>query len=254
PNYQYLHLFFMNKDCSSADTFVCLTPNGTLQFKASEFDPLTTGYLIAVAVDEQGRPTQNNSFIGSAFVRDDQAGVIDSYGAESFWKYSSGAAPANADGSATIYFDGVNYDQVPIQFSTPLQDPTRATQKLVLASLAGDLGTKLNATSQNLTGALYRDDETLASFTNALGSGCLIERSVTSSNFRVAPGTLAGFLKDRYGYLKFNLTSPAVGLIQNKQGAPAQYPNNRFAGIRSLHKTAVISSSLKLPIFHPFCQ
>ncbi|HYE72223.1 MAG TPA: hypothetical protein VEF04_02790, partial [Blastocatellia bacterium] len=191
PNYQYLHLFFMNKDCSPADTFVCLTPNGTLQFKASEFDPLTTGYLIAVAVDEQGRPTQNNSFIGSAFVRNDQNSIIDSYGAESFWKYSSGAVAAGSDGSATIYFDGINYDQVPIQFSTPLQDPSRSEQKLILATLAGDLGTKLNSAAQNLTGAVYRDDEALASFTNALGSGCLIERAVTSSNFRIAPGSLA---------------------------------------------------------------
>ncbi|HYE73540.1 MAG TPA: hypothetical protein VEF04_09415, partial [Blastocatellia bacterium] len=253
PNYQYLHLFFMNKDCSPADTFVCLTPNGTLQFKASEFDPLTTGYLIAVAVDEQGRPTQNNNFIGAAFVRDDVNGISDSYGAEAFWKYSPGSLTIDASGNSSLYFDGLDYDAVPIQLSTPLQDPTRAEQTLIIASLRGDLGTKLDSTSQAETGAIYRDDEALASFTNALSSGCLLQRAVTSQNFRLVPGSLAGFLKDRHGYMKFNLTTPAVGLVLSKQGVAGQ-PQNRFSGIRTLHKTQLTTSSLRLPVFPPFCQ
>jgi hypothetical protein len=102
PNYAFLHFFFINgANCSPADTFVCLTPNGSVQLKASDYDPALTGYLIAVAVDSQGRPTQNNCFIGSAFVRDDANGVVDSYGAEAFWKFTPGSLTAPAGGRFT---------------------------------------------------------------------------------------------------------------------------------------------------------
>src|SRR4051812_45299126 len=33
-----VHLFFLDKSCSQADTYVCLTPNASVALKASEFD------------------------------------------------------------------------------------------------------------------------------------------------------------------------------------------------------------------------
>jgi hypothetical protein len=251
PNHQYLHLFFM-KDCSPADTFVCLTPNGSLQFRASEFDPLTTGYLIAVAVDERGVPVRNNSFVGSAFVRDDVNGVIDSYGAEAFAKLNPDPAPV-AGGVATLAFDAVGYEAAPVQFAAQVQDPARSDQTIVLASVSGDLGERLAATAQSGPGALYKDDERLASFAPALGEACFISRAVTGQNFRVVPGPLNNFLKDGFGYLRFGLTSPAVGLILSRQGGEGE-AKNRFSGIRALHVTATTGATLTLPVFPPACQ
>lgn len=255
PNYQYLHLFFVGSNCSPADTFACLTPGESLQFKASEYDPLTTGYLIAVAVNAEGVPIQNNSFIGSAFVRDDTKGVIDSYGAQAFAKLLDdrvGPAPI-IGGAAVLQFDGVSYEGAPIQFSAQIQDLTKSDQTLILASVSGDLGTKLNATAQSGTGAIYKDDERVASFSTALGESCFIVRAVSATNFRVVPGPLTTFLKDRYGYLRFNLTGPAVGLMFTRQGA-AGSAQNRWAGIRTLHAMATVSAELRLPIFPPACQ
>jgi uncharacterized repeat protein (TIGR01451 family) len=251
PAYQFLHLFFVNASCSPADTFVCLTPGGSLQIRASEYDPLTTGYLIAVAVDEQGRPVQNNSFIGSAFVRDDVNGVIDSYGAGGFWKLAPGAAPVSG-GNATVSLDGAMYEAAPRQFSAQVQDPNLSDQTVVLASVSGDLGTGLAATAQAGVGALYRDDEALASFQPSLGGGCLIRRAVNNANFRVVPGPLTSFLKDRHGYLKFNASVPAVGLLLSRQAQPGA-AKNRFAGIRPLHATAAAPATLTLPVLPPFC-
>jgi hypothetical protein len=252
PNFQFLHLFFVNASCSPADTFACLTPGGSLQILASNYDPLTTGYLIAVAVDEQGRPTENNNFIGSAFVRDDVNGVIDSYGAEAFWKLTPGAVTPGAGGSAALLFDGVNYEAVGVQFAVQIQDPNRSKQTVVLASMSGDLGTMLNATGQSAVGTLYRADEAPASFQPSLGSGCLLLRAVTNQNFRVVPGPLTNFLKDRYGYLRFNVTTPSVGLLLTRQGA-ANQAQRRFAGIHDLHQTAANAATLLLPVFPPFC-
>jgi hypothetical protein len=243
PNYSFLHLFFINgQNCSPADTFVCLTPNGSIQIKASDYDPTLTGYLIAVAVDSQGRPTQNNCFIGSAFVRDDANGVIDSYGAEAFWKYSPGSVSAAVGSSAAINLSGADYDLAPVQFSAQVQDPAVADEFIVLASVNGNLGTALGATSQTGAGVLYRADESPASFQPQIGAGCFSVTAVDKSKIRVVPGNLDTFLKDSYGYLKFI----------SKQG-PANQGINRFSGIRTLHKTAVGTATLLAPCFPPFC-
>jgi hypothetical protein len=252
PNYSFLHLFFINgANCSPADTFVCLTPNGSIQIKASDYDPTVTGYLVAVAVDAQGRPTQNNCFIGAAFVRDDQGGVIGSYGAEAFWKHQPGSLAAGATGSAAILLGG-DYDAAPVQFSAQVQDPALADEVIVLASLSGDLGTALNSTQQSGVGVLYRADEAPASFQPQLQNRCLSVTAIESSAIRVVPGNLATFLKDSYGYLKFNVTNPAVGLLVSRQGAAGQAAN-RFSGIRTLHKTQVGAGVLLAPCFPPFC-
>jgi hypothetical protein len=66
------------------------------------------------------------------------------------------------------------------------------------------------------------------------------------------PGTLDTFLKDSYGYLKFNVSSPAVGLLISRQG-PANQALNRWSGIRTLHKTQVGAATLTAPCFPPFC-
>jgi FlaG/FlaF family flagellin (archaellin) len=252
PNYSFLHLFFINgANCSPADTFVCLTPSGSIQIKASDYDPTVTGYLIAVAVDANGAPTQNNCFIGSAFVRDDDAGIIDSYGAEAFWKLTPGAAPVSG-GIATINLNGVDYDAAPIQFSVQVQDLTIADESIILASLSGDLGTQLGSTLQVGPGVLYRADETPASFQPQIGSGCFSVTAVDKSKIRVVPGTLDTFLKNSYGYLKFQVSAPAVGLLLSRQ-APANQAANRWSGIRTLHKTQVGSATLTARCFPPFC-
>jgi hypothetical protein len=78
-----VHLFFIDgTSCQQADFFLCLTPNGSFSFKASEYDGETMGWLLAVAVDAQGRPVQYNGLIGNAFVRD--GAYVGNYGAESF--------------------------------------------------------------------------------------------------------------------------------------------------------------------------
>src|SRR6188768_1026448 len=53
----FVHLFFVEgATCSVSDRYICLTANQTATFLASEQDPGTTGYLIAIATDGQGLP------------------------------------------------------------------------------------------------------------------------------------------------------------------------------------------------------
>ena len=44
------------KSCAQADMFICLTPNASQAFKASELDPDNTGYIIAMVVNNDGLP------------------------------------------------------------------------------------------------------------------------------------------------------------------------------------------------------
>ncbi len=56
-----IHVFFVDSQtCNIADSFLCLTRNQTTTFAASDLDPNVTGYIIAIAVDSQGRPVSFN--------------------------------------------------------------------------------------------------------------------------------------------------------------------------------------------------
>src|SRR2546428_187252 len=46
----FVHLFFVDgSNCGVADAFLCLTPNQTTSFFASDIDPGVMGYILAMA-------------------------------------------------------------------------------------------------------------------------------------------------------------------------------------------------------------
>src|SRR5262249_24375802 len=66
----FVHLFFVADNCAVSDAFICLTPNQTSVFLASDLDPGTTGHMIAVAIDQQtGCPVNFNFLIGDEYVK-----------------------------------------------------------------------------------------------------------------------------------------------------------------------------------------
>src|SRR4030095_14857433 len=66
-----VHLFFVDgATCSIADSLVCLTANQTASFLASDIDPGTTGYIVAVASDRvTGCPVDLNYLIGDTYAK-----------------------------------------------------------------------------------------------------------------------------------------------------------------------------------------
>ncbi len=65
-----VHLFFVDgSSCSVADSFVCLTPNQTATFLASDVDPGVVGYILAVASNLDGDPVAFDHLIGDEFVK-----------------------------------------------------------------------------------------------------------------------------------------------------------------------------------------
>ncbi len=116
-----VRLFFVNgQDCLTFDVAVCLSAQQTTSFRMSEYDPGTTGYVVAVAIDNDGKPTQFNWLIGNAQIRQISPINSQSYdtslSATAVFKRSS-AAISVTNGKAEMAFDDAMYDSLPSQIA-----------------------------------------------------------------------------------------------------------------------------------------
>ncbi len=241
-----VHLFFIDgASCQQADQFLCLTPNASFSFKASEYDPDATGWLLAVAVDAQGRPIQYNGLIGNAFVND--GSYVDNYGAEAFWARSPLVATLNND-TATLFFDNQSYDAVPNQFAIELQSPVDAAgQRVVTVGLQGDLTTsKLTGAAQIGTGQVINGNEKpFGSFSAWLLGSCQANATILTTSPRVPNGMHGMIPSGQVGTMKLNIGA-GVGLLLTPRTAT-------WKGIRTLHKTALTTTTLTIPVVIPVC-
>ena len=189
---------------------------------------------------------RNNVLIGNAFVNTPQ--FADNYGAESFWANAPSAGLYTQSGNtATLYFDHVGYDAVPKQFAVEIQSPLDAAgQQVITASLSGDLTTSsLSGAAQIGTGQAFNEKEVFGSFNAWLTGTCQARGTVSTASPRV-PNGLGNLIKTgQAGSLKFNVGA-AVGLLLTPRTAT-------WKGIRSLHKTQTVATTLTIPIFVPVC-
>ena len=241
----FVHLFFIDgTSCQQVDYSICLTPNGSFSSKASEVDSETTGWLLAVAVDAQGRPAPYNGLLGNAFVED--GAYQDNYSATAFRALS--AQPATSNGNtATLFFDGTNYDAVPSQFVTEMQSPLDAPgQRLITVGLRGDLTKgELTGAAQQGIGFAYNAQERGASFSRLLTGSCFADATLTPINPRI-PGTFGSLVgKGNSGHLRFSIDA-GVGLLMTPTTA-------QWSGIRTLHQTSLTTSSITIPLIAPQC-
>lgn len=233
-----VHLFFLEKGCSQADTFVCLTPNASIAMKASEFDPDQLGWLLAVAVDGRGNPTNPNSLIGNAFVADGD--YVGNYGAEA-WRDIK-VAPSQDGITASFAI------AAPTALAVELQSPIDAVgQKLVTVGLSGNVSTgTLTGSFQSGTGVVYNGNEKpFGSFSPILTGKCRSEVVIDTKTPRVPLGLGNLIPTGHVGTMRFNVGA-AVGLIMTPKTA-------KWSGIRSLHKTAEAPAVITIPVFDPGC-
>jgi hypothetical protein len=110
-----VHLFFIDSTtCNIADSFVCLTKNQTASFLASDIDPNVAGYVVAVAVDGEGRPASFNYLAGDELVVAPTGHRFALMATAAARRDGLFVSPANADGTtATMYFNAAQYDYLP---------------------------------------------------------------------------------------------------------------------------------------------
>lgn len=252
----YVHLFFVDgASCSVADGFVCLTPNQTTSFLASDLDPGTSGYVIAVAVDALGCPVSFNHLIGDEFVKF-SSGHTANLGAEAVTAIAGGLP--FCDGNTTtaeLRFDGSSYSVLPTVLAADNLS-SRADGNdtlLILNRIGGSLATGAG-TLGSVFGILYDDAEAPVSFSFAAGT-CQL-RSVLSSSFpRTVPRYETFIPAGRTGWLKVSATNlgAMTGAVLNfNPNAAAQ--GGAFNQGHNLHKlTTTNTVAVTIPVFPPGC-
>ena len=249
-----VHLFFLaGNNCQQADQFVCLTKGASISFKASEQDPETTGYILAIAVDAMGNPISHNGLIGNAFVN--AGDVVGNYGAEAFANVSPAGTVAfdgNADPALhQLFLDSITpggYDRPADQFAVEIQSPNDAAgQAIVHVSLNGNIATAaVNVVAQLGTGLLWRGDEKQGSFVRFIAGNCQSINVINATTPRVPTGLGVFLPKGSIGTLTYATSVGSVGLLLTPK-------SNTWSGIRTLHKTRTVNSTLTVPVFMPVC-
>jgi uncharacterized repeat protein (TIGR01451 family) len=259
-NYEtaFVHLFFVNgSNGSVADAFVCLTPNQTASFLASDIDPGVSGYLVAVAVErETGCPLDFNYLIGDEHVKL-SSGHAANLGAEAFASLYTGTHP-DCDPEATkaiVALDGISYNAAPRALALDnIPSPSDgASTLLVINRLGGDLSTGANVIG-SVFGLLY--DEVENGYSLSFSGGCQF-RAMLSNDFpRTTPRLSQVIRGGQTGWMKFwsaedrALTGAAITFNSNQATAPSA-----FSGGRNLHHlTLTNSAKFAIPLFAPNCN
>jgi CSLREA domain-containing protein len=252
-----VHLFFVDgATCSIADSMICLTPNQTASFLASDIDPGTTGYIVAVASNlVTGCPVSFNYLIGDEYVKL-SSGHAANLSAEAFAALAGGLPACDATSvTAVLNFDGMSYNRAPRVLAAS-NIPSRADGNdtlIVLNRLGGSLVTGA-ATLGSLFGILYDDAENPLSFTFTAGT-CQFRSSLSSNFPRLAPRFEQFIPAGRSGWAKFYSTADIALLgAQINSNANAETAANAFNQGHNLHKLTLTQSvQLTIPIFPPNC-
>ncbi|MDX2042997.1 MAG: HYR domain-containing protein, partial [Acidobacteriota bacterium] len=208
----FVHLFFVAEGCAIADSYICLTGNQTASFLASDLDPGTTGYLVAVAVDGiRGCPISFNYLIGDEYVKFN-SGHAANLGAIAFSQIAGGLPACDGNSvTAQLNFDGTSYNRTPatLALSNVGSRADGNDTLLILNRIGGNLG--IGASSLGtLFGILYDDAENALSF-NVTG-GCQLRSSLSNNFPRTTPRFETFIPAGRTGWLKvFNQTG-AIGM------------------------------------------
>lgn len=249
-----IHLFFIDgASCSPADSVMCLTRRQTVSFRASEFDPGTMGYLVVVAIDNNGCPVVHNSLIGDEYVKF-------SSGHEANLQAVAAAAATvpvcdTTTTDVTLSFNGIQYDQLPqtVAIDNLTSRVDGNDTMLVLINPSGNMGIGAN-TLGSVAGILYNDAENAYSFTFSSGQ-CQVKFSINNSTPRTAPRFTTVIPSGRTGWMKiYNFSgSPLLGAAINFNPAASASPTAFNQG-HNLHILRLApTAGMRIPVFPPNC-
>ena len=256
----FVHLFFIEgSTCNVADRFTCFTPNQTSTFLASQEDPGTTGYFVAIAVNLRGCPVSFNFLIGDEYVKF-ETGHFANLGAEAFAALYFGELPS-CDGNsvtAVIAFNGVagvGYNRVPRVLAID-NIGSRADGNIVrvwINRISGDLSTAASGLG-SFFGILFDDAEGPHSFT--LPGGVCQRAGTLGNDFpRTVPRFELVIPAGSTGWLKLWQTSDngILGASINFNANAAQAAGAFNSG-HNMHKlTLSANSAYVMPVFPPSC-
>jgi uncharacterized repeat protein (TIGR01451 family) len=248
-----VHLFFVDgSSCTVSDAYVCLTQNQTACFLSSDIDPGTMGYIVAVASDDQGCPTNFNWLIGDEYVKF-ASGHFGNLQAESFPALQNPVCNPDS-GIATLPLDGITYRRPgrTLAASSILSRVDDNSTLLVIDRVGGNLATTAGTIS-SIFGLLYDDAETPFSF-SINSPNCQIKQVLTDSFPRTTPRFTQVIPAGRTGWMKFAAQADIgiIGAIFNFNPNAAAV-SGAYSGGRALHKLTLGRDVFTIPVFPPSC-
>ena len=240
-----IQLFFIDGQTGEAANLQLeLTPNQTTSLLASEIDPGTTGYLIAVAVDDRGCPVAFNHLLGEVRVRFESghAAALPALGVAVIDPATLSCDPAAL--TVELRFDGRSYDELPRALAVSNLPPRRGGDgtMLIVNRLGGGL-LEGDIPLWSLTGLLFDDLERGASFTIPAAGRQL--RGLLGPNFpRTSPRFEALIPVGRSGWMRFAASAdhPLSGAIIDLA------PDGTGQGRNLHHLTTTGSGRLVMPV------
>ena len=232
--------------------FINLAAHQTTTLLMSKEAPNTTGYVVAIAVDSHGLPTQFNWLIGSATLHDAR-GREASYNAVAVAKRTAGSV-VSADGnvSANMRFDNIQYDRLPklvaldnIQNQNPATVAAAATDVMVYSPLADLSGN--SAQSLQISAVAY--DHNGRPYPETINAGCGLNANINS--VWTATPLNSYITPDNPGWGTFaatnnNKTVPVLGLSLTEGTSSAQHSARNMQAL-ALLDTFTINLPLKVP-------
>lgn len=253
----YVHLFFVADGGQTADSFICLTPNQTASFLASEVDPGIAGYAVFFATDSTGCPISFNYLIGSERVKT-ELGHTAALSAESYAALFNGplAACAAPPTTAILALDGVRYTAAPqVLGLDKVPSPSDGNSTLlILNGLEGNLTLALPQIKA-VSGILFDDAESAFSFSTSLTRPGAQFKVLLSDDFPQTTPKLTQVIRaGRTGWMRImGDEGRAISGAVINLNANAATRKGAFNDGRNLHHLRFGSGSLTVPVFPPNC-
>lgn len=240
----FVHLFFVDgTTCSVADVTLCLTENQTSTFLASDIDPGTTGYLIAVGFGPSNATVNcpSSRLIGSARLRQGAGlAVINALAVDG----ADTGACAFATGSDFLLNIPVRVPRtLAVDNVTSLAD---ARTFIVINRIGGSLALGPGAIGP-IFGLFFDDAENGFSFTFNAG-GCQL-RSFLSATFpRTVPPITRLAPTTRSGWMKFFAAND-----RGIAGVVIEFAADGSIGGRNMHALTLTNDTITIPVFGNNC-
>lgn len=268
-----VHVFMVDAwTCNTADFFLCLTRNQTSTFIVSDVDPNTAGYIVAVAVDSDGKPTSFNYLAGEEYAVTPTGHRYGLSAVAAARRDGLASSPINSDGvSATIFFNGTQYDSLPQALmldSFPSQTSAPGSSigdsRMYIYSPASDLLNGSGRFAGTLFFLIFDDQEN--AFSGQVALNCyLASDKHRISSIRTAPNLSSIVPPGRTGWARFyaagsmTVTSNTTGGTRNLDGAPLLGATaTRIGSYNGGHNLRYLTSfaqgfSISIPVIAPDC-
>lgn len=253
----FAHLFFIDgTTCNVSDTFTCLSPNQTTSFLASEIDPGVTGYVVAIAVNEEGCPVSFNHLIGSSHVKF-ASGHTALLNAQAVAALYSGVLSncTSSMAETVIKLDGMDYGLAPTTLvaNTIFSQADKQSTMLIVNPVGGNLNTADSVnTIGTIAGQVFDESERGFSFVAPVNR-CQLQATMNDSFPRIPTRLSKVISSGKVGMMRFatNDKAPIAGSIITFN-PDAKLNALGFNQGHNLHySTLTNKATYTIPIFRP---